>query len=80
MWLKKRRANVVNCFFLFLLVTSNSFIVQVGDSEIDTEEWIHGVRLLKGGKLVGDMKNTLFMGGEHNILLQGAKVRFSISW
>lgn len=69
---------MVYCFFL--LVTSNSFIVQVGDSEIDKKVSIYGIRLLKGGKLVGDMKNTLFMGEEHNILLQGAKIRYSISW
>jgi len=30
---------------------------------------MHDFRLLQGRKLVGDMTNTLFMGGEYNIFL-----------
>ena len=67
MWLKERRSNVVNP--VLGLVTSNCFIGQVGDSGKNTEVWINGIGLLQGWKWLGDMKNTLFMGGEYNILL-----------
>jgi len=30
---------------------------------------MHDFRLLQGGKLVGDMTNTFFMGGEYSISL-----------